>query len=187
LQRQYRGHLHFLHFLHCRCPEIGRRHCSCSVIAALRANCRRRTVCPSSSLLLLSHSLRKYWSNLSHVKGDRATGVETSGGGCENLKEKEKERITSTWYARRLYMYTRACACAQSAPCLELLTSLPFTVLPKNPKTRGFARVCGSRAKRVGSIAPSFSSSRARDTFVSSRDHDPFETEFLPYKALSLR
>lgn len=38
---------------------------------------------------------------------------------------------------------------------LELFPSLPFTraVLPENPKTRGFARVCGSRAERVGSIA----------------------------------
>jgi len=96
-------------------------------------------------------------------KGDRVTGVANERGEGRGF-----EKATPA----------HAVHIPNSRPNLELLTDLPFTraVLPENPKTRGFVRVCGSRAERVGSL--SLSLSFPRNTFIYLRIQPPSKPNF---------
>lgn len=69
----------------------------------------------------------------------------------------------------------RATPAHEPAPRLELLTSLPFyhPVLPKNPKTRGFVRVCG-RNVAWGRLRPPFSSPCAQRDRISLPNQTSF-------------
>jgi len=119
---------------------------------AAAANCRRRTVCPTSSLLPLSHSLWKYWSNLSHVKGDGATGVETSGEGCENPRERERERERENYFYA-VHVQPRARA-RNPHPASNYSPVSPLPFYPKIQK-RGDLLVCAEAEQNAwGRLRP---------------------------------
>lgn len=113
---------------------------------AWRTNCRWRIKRFRPLCAILSRPSEILVKPAQRGERSRNGGGKCAGKGADSKKAVPRLHAHAC-PIRRMYTYI-----PNSTPCLELLTSLPFTVLPENPKTRGFARVCGSGAKRVGSI-----------------------------------
>lgn len=113
------------------------------------------------------------------MEGGRVTGVETGDEGCESEREKEREDYFCLERTRR-YSYTHARTPLVRTPCLELLSSLPFT-MPFYPKIqkRGDLLVCAEAERNAWGRLRSPFPPRVRVIRSStSRSRPPSEPNF---------